>query len=427
MSHAPDSIPTEVLRAEQAPASAYYALGMLAAVNLFCSADRLIIGVLIEPIKAEFQLSETQVGALSGMSYAIFYGLALVPIGMLADRFSRRKVIAVCLAIWSAMTALSSQAGTYAHLFAFRIMVGIGEAGNSAPGVSLIADYFPAARRPGAISAFFMASSLGMLLAFAGGGWIAQYYGWRAAMFTMGAPGLVLAALLWTTVRDPPQEQAGARADTAPLPLREALRSVAADKSVVHAIAGIGLMNFVAAGVAIWSSAFLIRTYNLNIGIAGSLLAITAVAGIAGAYVGGKLGDRYGARDTSALGRISCIAVLLNMVSLGGFLLARDLHVAVACLMTFGFLQTAYLGPAFSLIQNLITPRARATINSMVYLISSVFGFGLGPFVTGALSQQLSSHGVDALRYSLLAVSTAALWSALHFAMAARPIRLRDT
>src|SRR5262249_411103 len=148
----------------------------------------------------------------------------------------------------------------------------------------------------------------------------------------------------------------------------------------------------------IWTSAFLIRTYNLNVGIAGSLLSMTAITGIAGAFVGGKLGDRYGAQDISALGRIASWATLLTMLALTGFFTAGSLYVAIAFLAVFGFMQTLYLGPAFSLIQNLIAARARATINSVVYLVNSVCGFGLGPLATGALSQHFSTYGVHALQ-----------------------------
>ena len=406
---------------ENATPAAYYALFVLASVNLICSADRLIIGVLLEPIRSDLQLNDTQMGVLSGLAYAVFNSLALVPIGMLADRFSRRKVIAACLTVWSAATALGSIAQSFAQLALLRAMVGLGEAGNSAPGISMIADYFPETQRARAISVFFIASSLGMLVTFAGGGWIAEHHGWRIAILAAGVPGLALALLLWLTVKDPPRRsQPGI---DAPLPLRQIGRIVAARPSVLHGIFAIGLINFVAAAIAIWSSAFLIRSHGFSVASAGYLMAVIAVAGMTGAYAGGKLCDRFAPTDSRWLGWIPAVATALTLVPIVGFLTAINIRTVVAWYILFGFLQTVYLAPAFNLVQTVIPARVRATVNSFTFLLSGLFGFGLGPSIAGAVSNFLQALGADSLRYSLLLVSIVLLWSAFHFFRTARTVR----
>jgi MFS family permease len=393
-------------------------------VNLVCSADRLIIAMLLEPIKRDLHLTDTQMGVLSGMAYAIFNSVALVPIGMLADRFSRRKVIATCLILWSAMTAFSSRAQSFMQLLLLRILVGVGEAGNSAPGVSLLADYFPVGQRARALSVFFMASSVGMLATFTIGAWIADHYGWRSAILAAGAPGLGLALVLWLTVKDPPRRESGSGGMRAkPASLTEIKDSLIIRRSVIHTIVGAGLINFVAAGVVTWASAFLIRSHHLSVGVAGTLVAITACAGVLGAFTGGKLCDRYAKVDARWYGWISGTATLLLVVPLVGFLVAQNLTHAIAWYGLFGLLQTVYLGPSYSLIQTVTPPRMRATVNSFSFLLSGIFGFGLGSAAVGALSDRFGGFGGESLRYSLLLISVVLLLSAFHFYRAVNTVR----
>jgi MFS family permease len=400
---------------------AYYTLFVLGAVNFLCSTDRLIVGMLIEPIRHELQLTDGQMGFLSGMAYAIFNALALLPLGIAADRFARQKVIALCLTLWSAMTLLSGFARNFVQLCLCRIFVGIGEAGNSAPGLSVISDYFPPHRRAFAISIFYMASSLGMLATFAGGSWIAEHFGWRAAMVATGVPGLGVALLMWLTVRDPVRGEKGKTPDA--VSIVDTARIILNCRSLVHTIGAITLVNFVVCAVGIWAAAFFMRTHNLAIGEAGQLIALSAAVGMVGSLSGGFVSDQLSRRDPRWPAWLSAGAVVIVFISMMGLCLAHGLRAAMSWYFLFAFFQTFYLSPSYSLIQLLAPSRIRATVNAFHYLICGVLGFGLGPFVTGALSQWLSDYGSDALRYSLLIVSTVLLWGALHFQLVAGSLR----
>ncbi|WP_150295244.1 spinster family MFS transporter [Sphingobium estronivorans] len=405
-----------------ASASAYYALFLLAAANLLCAGDRMIMSVLIEPIKLDLHLTDTQMGIVSGLAFAIFNAVALLPIGMLADRFSRRKLIAICLALWSGMTALGSQAHSFMQLLLIRIGVGVGEAGSGPIGISIIADNFPPQRRARAISIFFVSSPLGVLIAYSMGGWLAEHYSWRMAMFAAGVPGLFLAPLLWLTMADPQRGSAGAKPDK-PMPFREAVTIVWQRRSVAHTMIGIGLLNFVVAGVSTWGPSFLLRSHHINLGTIGPLLAATSVAGMLGAFLGGQLTDRLAASDKRWLCWIPATAVLLAMIPLTGFLLAPSLLGAMSFNVVYGLLVAIYMGPSYSLIQTVVAPSMRATANSMTYLLSGAIGFGLGPLAVGMLSDALSPLGTASLRYGILAIAIVLAWSAFHLQRAARTLQ----
>jgi MFS family permease len=178
--------------------------------------DRNILTMVLEPIRHEFALSDTQLGLLSGLSFAIFYAVAGLPLGLAADRLNRRNLIFVCLTLWSGMTALCGMAGSFVQLLVARIGVGVGEAGGGPPAMAMISDLFSAKRRATAISAFYLASPLGSLVSFAGGGWLAQHYGWRTAFYAAGVPGLILAAVLILTVREPPRGLSDVKSEATP-------------------------------------------------------------------------------------------------------------------------------------------------------------------------------------------------------------------
>ena len=184
-----------------------YVLGLLMTVGVFSWVDRQIFSVLLQSIKLEFSFSDTQLGLLGGVAFGLFYATVGLPIAWLADRFSRRNIIAVCLALWSLMTALCGAAGGFWSLFLARMGVGIGEAGGSAPAQSLISDYFPPERRGFALGVLFTYLPLGFLVAFLVGGWVNEFFGWRTAFAVVGLPGVVLALVLWLTLREPPARE----------------------------------------------------------------------------------------------------------------------------------------------------------------------------------------------------------------------------
>ena len=187
------------------PSLAYrrYVLGMLALVYVFNFTDRQILAILMQPIKEDLLLSDTQLGLLSGIAFALFYVTMGIPIARLADRYSRVNIISVSIFLWSLMTALSGLAGNFTQLLLARIGVGIGEAGCTPPAHSLLADYFARENRASALSIYSLGLPLGSVLGLMAGGWVAQIYGWRMAFFLVGLPGLVLALMVKFTIREP--------------------------------------------------------------------------------------------------------------------------------------------------------------------------------------------------------------------------------
>ncbi|ARS28729.1 spinster family MFS transporter [Sphingomonas sp. KC8] len=400
--------------------SAYCALLALAAANMLCAGDRMIMSVLIQPIKADLGLSDTQMGVISGLAFAIFNGIALIPIGMLADRHSRKKLIAICLFLWSGMTALGSQANSFVHLLLIRIGVGVGEAGSGPIAISMISDLFPPAQRARAISLFFISAPFGTLITAAGGSWIAQHYGWRTALLAAGLPGIALAGLLWLTVRDPRRGAFDKAKSGSALPLTTVVRTIMRQRALLHTMLGIALTSFVISGVGTWAVTFLTRSHGFSLATAGALSAISSLAGMAGAFSGGQVSDRFSNGDIRWCAWTSAAGAGLAVLPLIGFLLFDNAMAAVACLAGYAFFSALYMGPGYSLIQTIIAPRARATANSFTYLLSSAFGFGLGPLAAGALSDHFAWAGSDALRYGLIVVGTALIWSAFHFYRAAK-------
>ena len=278
----------------------YYTLLILSLAYSFNVMDRNILTILLDPIRREFALSDSALGLLSGLSFAIFYALAGLPLGAIADRVNRRNMIVLCLMLWSAMTAVCGGARTFFQLVGARINgVGIGEAGGAPAAMAMISDLFPARQRATAISAFYLASPVGAMAALGGGGWVAQHYGWRSTFLAAGIPGLVLAMVLLLTVSEPARGQSDdVRTTPAPLRLGETLRFIASQRSLRHLIVGVALTIFVVSGVSTWSASFFIRLHGFSLAQIGPLLAVsTGVFGFAGMAAGGIVADRLGRDD----------------------------------------------------------------------------------------------------------------------------------
>jgi MFS family permease len=246
----------------------WYVLAILTAVYVSNIANRFVISTLIEPIKAELHLTDSAIGFLTGTSLAIFYTGMGIPLGLLADRMNRRRLIAVSIAIWSVMTAACGAAGSYTQLFLARVGVGIGEAGGTPGSTSMLADLFPFSQRVMATSIFTLGAAGGSMLGGTGGGLIANAYGWRVAFYALAVPGLVLAVLLLLTVSEPARGSLdGAVAAKSPT-LKETLRFIKGQRSLVHALIGATVITYWGWGLLWWTPAFLMRTHRMSIGAA---------------------------------------------------------------------------------------------------------------------------------------------------------------
>ena len=404
-----------------------YALGLLVVVYIFNFIDRSILGILVEPIKQDLQVSDTAMGFLGGIAFAIFYTTLGIPIARMADRGSRRNVLAVCLALWSAATAVCGMAQNFIQLLFARIGVAVGEAGGSPPSHSMISDMFPADQRATALAIYALGIPIGTMLGNLGGGWISDAFEWRTAFLVVGLPGVMLALVVRVTLREPPRgaaEGVAMEAGDAP-PVKEVFRYLWTRKSFKLMALGGSLHAFVGYGVGYWIPAMFNRSHGLSSGEMGVALFYLGFASIAGTFLGGYLGDKFGKRDTRWYLWLPGLATMISVPFSAFVYLYHAPYVALWVLSIPYFLGAYYLGPTFSLTQGLVGLRMRALASSILLFILNIIGLGLGPQFTGIVSDVLNattSLGPDALRWALVISLVFNVVSAILYLMAARTI-----
>lgn len=422
----------------------HYALGVLSLIYVLHFIDRQILTVLIEPIKQEFGASDTQMGLLTGLAFALFYALLGVPIARLADRTNRRNIIAVCCACWSAFTVICGQAGSYATLLLARIGVATGEAGGTAPMISMVSDLYPRAQRPAAMAVLGLGPHIGIVFGLTLGGWIAHHHGWRAAFAWMGLPGVLMALVLFLTVREPrrgamdePASPKTSRPATASQPEgTQTLRQIVARPAVWMLLLAVGMAGFVGYGFGSWNVSFLVRTHGMSLQQAGVIAGLTSgVGAIFGTLLAGWLCTRLNVRDTAWQLRVPVIGLLLSMIvgllycmsPVGAVSRIGTLEIPVVAWFSlgFGFFAPWWTAQSYAAIANLAPPSQRALASSLLVLSVTLIGGGLGPVFTGVVSDALAAHaGHDALRYALAATIAMSLIPALLF-LAAAPLYRR--
>ena len=410
--------------------SAYrmYALCLLVLVYIFDFIDRSILGILVEPIKRDLGVSDTLMGFLGGIAFAIFYTFLGIPIARAADKGSRRNILAICLALWSIATALCGLAQNFIQLLCARIGVAVGEAGGSPPSHSMISDMFPADQRATALGIYALGIPIGTMLGNLGGGWISEAFEWRTAFFVVGLPGVMLAMVVRFTLREPPRGIAeGIRAQQAEAPaVTEVFKTLWNRKSFRFLAFGGALHAFVGYGVGYWVPAMFIRSHGLTTGDMGLALFYLGFASIAGTFLGGYLGDKLGARDARWYLWLPGIATLVSIPFSAFVYLHHTPYTALWVLSVSYFLGAYYLGPTFSLTQGLAGLRMRALAASILLFILNIIGLGLGPQFTGVASDLLNATtdlGVHSLRWALVISLVFNLVSAILYLLAARTIR----
>jgi predicted MFS family arabinose efflux permease len=404
-----------------------YALGLLLVVYVFNFIDRQILSILLEPIKREIQLSDTQLGLLGGIAFAVFYTFAGIPIARWADRGSRRTIIALGLVVWSTMTALTGRATGFATLLLARIGVGVGEAACSPPAHSLISDYFPPSRRATALAIYSLGIPIGAALGNVGGGWLHEFLGWRAAFMAVGLPGIALALVVRLTLREPRRGHSeGLQVDGGAESVRDVIRFMARLPAFRHLSLACALHSFVGYGVGLFLPAFFIRSHGFGVGEIGSWLALLGLTGgVLGTYGGGWLADRLGVRDMRWYVWVPSLATLLGVPFGVLFYLWPEPYGALALAVPASILGPMFLGPSFAMTQALVKVRMRALAAAILLFVLNLIGLGLGPWFVGLLSDRLIGvYGGESLRYAMLYVVVAGnLWSALHYFLAARTLR----
>lgn len=415
---------------------AFYVLGVLLIVYTFNFIDRIVLGVLVPPIKLELGLTDTQLGLLGGTAFALFYTALGIPIGWLADRVNRVWIMTAALALWSAFTAACGLATTFMQLFLARLGVGVGEAGGVAPAYSLIADYFPPEQRARALSVYSFGIPIGSALGLFFGGVIASLVDWRMAFLILGLAGLAVAPLQLFTVREPVRggldaqrahralaEQRAAGAPRAVATLGQVMRVLSRKPAfwgLSLAAASSSIMGY---GVFFWLPSFFVRSYGLTL-MQVSLYygGMVLVSGIIGVWLGGWLSDRYGVAHKAAYALVPAGALAISVpFYLVGTLAMDGLSWSFLIFCIPAALGLVWLGPTISAIQHLVAPDMRALASAIFLFINNLIGLGLGSLIIGALSDAFTERfGAESLRYAILAGTSFYVLSAVLFALSAR-------
>jgi MFS family permease len=370
--------------------------------------DRNVIAVLLEPIKHEFTVSDTMLGLLGGLCFALFYAVAGMPVARWADRGNRRTIITLALTLWSIMTMLCGLAQSFWQLALARVGVGVGESGGIPPSQSLIADYFPPERRATAIAIFLGGAIAGNVLGLSLGGNIAAAYGWRTAFLLAGAPGLALALIVRLTLAEPRLELIGTSMSRAAERVADTISRLRMKRSFVAALTGAILYYLFAYGALIFVPSFLTRVIHAPLAKVSTIYGLVSAAGsLVGLVPGGWLADRLARRDVRWLSWLPALAFLVGSPI---YLIAFTLN-DVSSFMVFMFAGmvtlSAGLPSVFSTVHAICGTARRATAIAIVLFSASLIGGGLGPVLSGAISDQLSvRYGYHGLRYALMTMTT---------------------
>jgi predicted MFS family arabinose efflux permease len=404
-------------------------LALLVAVGVVGWVDRNVFAVLLESVKLDLRLSDTELGLLGGAAFGVFYAAVGLPVAWLADRGNRSLLLAAALGLWSVMTAACGLAAGFASLFLARMGVGIGEAGGAPPSQSLVSDYFPPERRAFALGILYLYIPLGFLVGFALGGWLGQTLGWRLALIAVGLPGVLLAVVVRLTLREPPRGfSEGSAQPASRTAFTATLRYFLARPSLRHlplAGAAHGLGAFAA---AVWLPSYFIRVFDVGPAVAGLWMAVAfglggGVGVLCGGYVADWLVRRRGDERWYAWGSAAAVAASVPCAVL--LYLTDHAGIAVASLLvatTFGHM---FLGPVTAMMQGLAGIERRATAAAVYLLLVNLVSMGLGPVAVGLASDLLGPRfGSNALRFALLGiVSVTGIWSAAHLLRVGRTLR----
>lgn len=408
---------------DRRPRSATYLLGALSVVAFFNFLDRAIFSVLAVPIKADLELSDTQIGLLGGLAFALFYAILGLPLARLADRSSRTRLVSICLAVWSASTAACGMAGGFLTLLLARIGVGTGEAGCFPASYSMLSDAFPPERRAYAIGIFHTVGNVGFLAGLMAAGLLAEAVGWRAAFAIVGIPGILFA--LWTAFALP---EPGQRLDEGTLNKSEAaslwavLRHVASQPALRNLTAGYSLSIFAFYSALAWLPHLFARVHRLSNAEIGLWYGLAFGGGMIGGVLVGALvspgaitRDRRWEMWLPAIGAfIACPFFVLAFW-------AQSTSIALVATAMGSAAAASGLGPGFSAVQTLAPPDARATTAAVVLMISAVVGQGAGPALVGLVSDALAQRHVAAgLELSLSLAGLGFLWASVHYLIGSR-------
>lgn len=404
----------------------WYVLFIMMLAYTINIADRYVMSTVLEQIRLDLHLSDGGVAFLTGVSLALFYVSMGIPLSWIADRYNRRNLLAISITLWSLMTTLCGLSRGYIELLLARMGVGIGEAGGTPSCNSIICDYFPAARRPMALTIFCLGAPIGAWIGADMAGAVAHAYGWRAAFLVLGVPGILLALLIMATIREPKRGCLDViKSDDDPT-LMDTLRFCLTQKSAIHVMMGSGVGALWGWGLMWFIPTFLQRTYQIDVGQAGAIVGpIHLVMGIGASLLTAWILARPSYTDPRKivylLGGVTAAATVPGIIAI----YTHNLTLATVSLWLFIPGIYFYIGPAFALGQNLAPPKMRAMFSAIALLIANVFNLIVAPQGVGMLSDYFAGPaGPDAnsLRSALLILAPTGFWAALHYFLAARTI-----
>ena len=389
-----------------------YVLLLLTIGYLLNFVDRQVMTILLEPIKNEFGATDTQMGFLSGLAFALFYATLGIPVARLADRWSRRNVLSISMATWSAVTSLCAFAAGFWQMAVLRVGVGVGEAGGTPPSQSLLADYFPPDSRSLAQGVLATAPNIGILVGLFGGALIAEAFGWRSVFIAFGLPGILLALIVFFTVREPDKiERPPSTSDRS---LWQAVKSIVAIPAFPFIALAVGFTAISGYGFGVWAPSFLIRVHEVELVDAGLYLGlIGAVGGGLGTIMGGYLSDRLAARHLRCQLMLPVLGILLALPLQIAFLVwpegrfieisGKQVPEALIFMAASSIFAGFWIGPTYAAVQNLVPQYWRTQASALLLLAFNLLGMGLGPLLVGTLSDILEGYGDASIRYALLA------------------------
>jgi len=420
------------LESGTSPGERWYVLAVLTIVYALNIADRFSISTLIEPIRLELHLSDSSVAFLTGVALAVFYVSVGIPVAAFADRANRRNIVAVSLALWSGMTAICGLTQTYWQLLLARFGVGIGEAGGTPPSTSILADTFPAQRRPLALTIFALGACLGAWLGSSVAGGAAERSGWRAAFLLLGIPGIFIALLVRTTMREPRRGRLDPALERmAPSTLSQTLQYIRTHRAVLHLVIGGSVATLWSWGLMWWTPTFLQRSYHMTVGEAGALLGrMHLIGGTVGTLIAAWLMSHRAAADPRYVARLLACSTLLTTIPSIVLYLSVSEQTATVLLWLFVPGVYFYIGPVLGLLQNLVPPDMRATTCSILLLTANIANLVVAPQVIGWLSDWFAASfaaGSESLRWALIMLAPTGIWAAWHMWASAVAMEQNDS
>ena len=403
----------------------WYMLLLLALIYIFGSIDRAVPSVIVEPLKSEFGLSDSQMGFLTGFAYSIPFAMAALPAGWLIDRMDRRILLSISSAIWSLLTAVGAFAQNFTMLVLARVGVGASEAPASPGSLSIISDLFPKERRATAISLYYAGTATGQMITFLVGGWLLLHFGWRTLFMIAAVPGLILAALLFFTCKEPRRGQYDdERGASEPVSYSKAVGVIFRTPALRHAIVANMLVTGVQYAVMVWTVSLLVRVHAMSVEYAAMAMGVAVgLVMMIGSTLVGFVADSYAKGDPARIATVPAIGAVFAGLAGVAMCLMTSLVPALIFMAILAFCMGVNTGPSYTTLVSMTSSNMRGSILSVAKIASILIGNGFLAYYTGAVSDLIG--GEDSIRWALLLTVIFFFWASLHFCLASRAWRSR--